>query len=65
MKKAIRDMLIDAGVQNLREFGYPSCDSKNILTDSIYKAFFLSMLRDNLGKGFDKEINTLIQEISS
>lgn len=59
----MRKRLIDAGVRNLREFGYSSCDSENILTDKIYSAFFLSMLKDNLGKGADGEINKLISEI--
>ncbi len=58
----IRSKLISAGVKNLREFGYPSCDDKNILTDQIFKAFFVSMLRDNLGKGYDAEIKSLLKE---
>jgi len=58
----IRSKLVSAGVKNLREFGYPHCDDKNILTDEIYKAFFVSMLRDNLGKGYDTDINALLKE---
>lgn len=63
MNNTIREKLIAAGVKNLKEFGYPSCDTKNILTDDIYKEFFRSMLKDNLGSGFDKEINQLLEEI--
>ena len=37
-------------------------DINNITTDIVYKAFFLSMLKDNLGHGADKEINELIKE---
>lgn len=43
--------LIDAGVKNLRAFGYPGADKDNILTDPIYRAFFSSMLKDNKGLG--------------
>lgn len=64
MKNPIaRTKLISAGVKNLREYGYPACDSRNILTDKIFSAFFLSMLRDNLGKGYDEEITELISEL--
>jgi hypothetical protein len=59
----IRKMLIVAGVKNLQTYGYPHVSSENIVTDKIYSAFFASMLRDNLGKGFDKEVNALIKEI--
>lgn len=63
LKQDIRGMLIRAGVKNLKEYGYPHCNAVNILTDEIYKGFFLSMLKDNLGKGYDGEINKLIGEI--
>lgn len=66
MKTPIQGKLIRAGVANLREFGYPQCTEQNILTDTIYKAFFLSMLKDNLGAAgaaVDVEINNLIREI--
>lgn len=46
----VRQKLIAAGVKNLKAFGYPEVTADNILTDSIYKAFFASMLKDNLGK---------------
>lgn len=59
----MRDRLIKAGVRNLKEFGYPHVDEKNILTDDIYKQFFISMLNDNLGKGADKDIKALLSEL--
>lgn len=59
----IREKLIRAGVKNLVQYGYPAVNEKNILTDIIYKEFFLSMLNDNLGKGFDEDINALIKEL--
>ena len=63
MSKGVRDQLVIAGVKNLKEFGYPSVTAKNILTDLIYKAFFVSMLRDNLGKGYDSDIKLLLKEL--
>jgi hypothetical protein len=57
--------LIAAGVKNLKEFGYPGVDSENILTDDVFKAFFLSMLKDNKGQraDIDKAIDSLIMKI--
>jgi hypothetical protein len=56
----VQTKLIDAGVRNLKEFGYPDCNPQNILTDYIYSKMFLSMLEENLGQGFDKDIKALI-----
>ncbi len=61
-RSLIQQKIIQAGVKNLKEYGYPGCDSKNILTDQIYKAFFSSMLEDNLGKGYDSDIQALMKE---
>lgn len=47
MHSPIQLKIIAAGVRNLHEFGYPDCDSKNILTDRIYAAFFDSMLQEH------------------
>lgn len=60
---SIKDQLIATGVKNLKTYGYPDCNSKNILTDSIYGQFFKSMLMDNKGHGFDETIDGLIAEI--
>jgi hypothetical protein len=38
--------LIEAGVHNLKEFGYPAVTSKNILTDEVYSQFFKRMLEE-------------------
>ena len=61
----IRGKLIDAGVKNLHEFGYPKVDKENILTDEVYSGFFRSMLNDNLGHGgkIDNAINQLLSEL--
>lgn len=63
MKTDIRKHLINAGVRNLKEFGYEHVNSSNIITDMIYAGFFIGMLRDNLGHGFDDDINALIKEV--
>lgn len=55
----IEAKLIQAGVKNLREFGYEHVDSENILTDVVYSAFFRNMLKENKGLGFDKEIENV------
>ncbi len=60
----VREALINAGVKNLKEYGYPDVNSDNILTDEVFSAFFLEMLNDNLGQGYDREINALIVEVS-
>jgi hypothetical protein len=61
----IQEKLIKAGVKNLKTFGYPQVDDKNILTDMIYSQFFLGMLEDNKGhdSSIDKEIDALIAVI--
>ena len=58
-EELIRQRILKAGVKNLREFGFPGADTANILTDSVYKDFFLPMLEDNLGKG-DATTNTVL-----
>ena len=61
----IEKKLIEAGVKNLREFGYPDCNVENILTDQIYGAFFKSMLEENKGRGVDREIDALLARLSN
>lgn len=62
-----RSKLIAAGVNNLREFGYPGCNNENILTDEIYKLFFQRMLESNRGYSMkvDDEIALLLKEIKA
>lgn len=57
----MKDKLMAAGVKNLHEFGYPKCNAENILTDQIYKAFFVSMLKDN--KGHSPQVDKAIDEL--
>jgi len=66
--KVTRALLLDRGVRNLREFGYLGVTSENIVTDSVYRAFFRSMLVDNketAGQATDVIIDALIAEIDS
>jgi uncharacterized membrane protein YgcG len=49
----------------MREFGYPDVNAENIITDQVYSMFFDSMLKDNLGHGVDKAIESLRSEIAA
>ncbi len=42
--KPTRQSLINAGVRNMKEFGYPSVTADNILTDMVFSRFFASLL---------------------
>lgn len=46
----IDDSLKQAGVRNLKEYGYPDVNNENIMTDRIYSNFFASMLDDTISK---------------
>jgi hypothetical protein len=62
----LREKLIENGIKNLKEFGYPSVDRENIFTDLIYSKFFISMLKDNLGQAgiaVGDTIHGLLKEI--
>lgn len=63
--KYFRERLINAGVKPLKQYGYPECNADNILTDTIYKEFFKSILKDNLGvqESTDVAIKSLLKEI--
>lgn len=61
-RSAIQSKIIEAGVKNLQEFGYPHCNKDNILTDIVYKRFFISMLKENLGMGYDSDMKALLEE---
>jgi hypothetical protein len=61
----MRETLIKRGVANLQEFGYPSANTENILTDEIYSSMFRSMLEENKGARYDIDevIDVLLTEI--
>jgi len=54
----IRQEILKAGVIGLKDFGYPSVTEENILTDTIYSAFFEEMLKDNIYELEEKENRT-------
>jgi hypothetical protein len=62
-----RKILLNSGVKNLNEFGYPHCTTENILTDAIYREFFKGMLESNKGQHAkaDLAIAELLQEIEA
>ncbi len=62
-----REKVIEVAVKAAHEFGYPDCDKNNILTDEVYKMFFVSILRQSLGPSMaiNDEIKKLINEIES
>ena len=61
----IRQALIDAGVKQLREFGYPSCDGDGIMKDLVLASFFAEMLKGTKGKSasVDAEIDIILSEL--
>ncbi len=59
----IQNKIINNGIKNMKEFGYPSVNIENIFTDLVYAQMFQSMLKENLGQGFDDEINVLLSRI--
>lgn len=63
--KELRQALLEAGVRNLKEFGYPKVSTDNIISDRVYRGFFRSMLNDNMGQGADDAILGLIEECDS
>lgn len=52
----MKNEIIENGVKNLKEFGYPNVNSENIFTDEIYRAFFKSMLKDSMDMTTNKTI---------
>jgi hypothetical protein len=65
MNTEIANKLIENGVKNLKEYGYPNVDADNIFTDMIYSAFFSKMLKEALGNGLDEEVTFLIDKIKT
>ena len=61
-----RDGLIWGGVARLKASGYPNATPQNILSDQLYKRFFIYMLKDSLPcqiKGMEKDIRALLEEL--
>ncbi len=64
-KSEIKKELIQAGVKNLKEFGYNDVNEENIMNDSFYSSFFQAMLNDNLGVSKFDSVNDVIKELIS
>ena len=67
----IKNKLIEAGVRNLKAFGYPDISKDNILTVPIFSMFFKSMLEDECNSStlkkypnIDKARKELLAEIN-
>lgn len=66
-EQEIIDKLIDTGVTVLKEYGYPEVTKDNILTDKVYKAFYVEILKQNSGMNdnIDKAIQSIFQKMES
>ena len=63
-KDKIKDLLLGAGVSNLKEYGYAEVTKENILTDNIYSRFFKSALNENKGsQNSNSQIDGVIDEL--
>jgi hypothetical protein len=63
-----KKVIINNGITNLKEYGYPNVDKDNIFSDALYSAFFKGMLEDNLStkdKVAKKAITELLNEIKA
>lgn len=47
--KSIRSQIVKLCADRLREFGYPDCNERNVLTDYIYSAFAVKILEETIG----------------
>ncbi|MFE8701062.1 hypothetical protein ACFYKX_10695 [Cytobacillus sp. FJAT-54145] len=63
MPKLTREQLITHCVHGLQDFGYSAVNQENIFTDFVYSQFFIRMLKNGLGEGYDDLIQSLIQEV--
>ena len=62
-KADIKKNLISRGVRGLKAFGFPNVNSKRILTDKVYKAFFQKMLEELKREGQGQETDKIIDEL--
>ena len=61
-----RDRLIALEVKSLQDFGYPACSAETLMVDELYRAFFISHLREAraVAKAPQREvIDGLLQEL--
>lgn len=58
----LKQKLIEAGIKNLKEFGYPGVNEENILTDYVYSAFFKPMLEEDSNR-VTKQLRQVCDEL--
>lgn len=65
MNGNIRQHIIENAVKNMHDFGYEHATKDNIFTDEVYRKFFRSMIKSNLGSGatVDEVLNCLLREL--
>ena len=64
-RQVIRSKLIQAGIKNLKTFGYPHVNESNIFTDLIYSQMFASMLDDASNVGLSPDIDAVLEELKA
>jgi len=57
----LRTTILNSAVRSLKEFGYPSVNAENIITDRVYCRFFKSQLLE--AKGYRKDVDVVIDEL--
>lgn len=58
--KRLRMRFINAGVQALRDYGYPNVSAQNICTDKIYKSFFAAQVQEALDAAQNKHADAQV-----
>lgn len=61
--KLIRASIISRAISNMDEFGYKNVSEKELFNDYIISKFFMSMLKDSMGQGYDIHIQSIMNEI--
>jgi len=64
-KLVTRKVIVESLVRSLREFGYPSVNAENVLTDYVYRKFALSQLKEAYEYSPHTELKMMINEIES
>ena len=62
-KQQVRDHFLKMGVKNLKEFGYPSVTTENILTEYIFRKMFQGMLEDESNITSSKTVESVRLEL--
>lgn len=62
---SLKEKLIKQAVKKLRLFGFVHVNTENILTDDVYKLYFIKILYSNLktNKDMDNVINEILKTV--